>query len=54
MSECNILICQVSSEPLGGPELKKEFGVNAQYINIALDKHFYKKNALVNSKLENS
>ena len=35
MSEYNILVCQVGSEPLGGTDLKTEFGVNAYYINIA-------------------
>ena len=35
ISEYNILVCQVGSEPKGGTDLKTEFGVNAQYINIA-------------------
>ena len=29
MSEYNILVCQVGSEPRGGTNLKTEFGVNA-------------------------
>ena len=29
ISEYNILVCQVGSEPLGGTDLKTEFGVNA-------------------------
>ena len=29
MSEYNTLVCQVSHEPLGRTNLKKEFGVNA-------------------------
>ena len=28
ISECNILVCQVGSEPRGGNNLKTEFGVN--------------------------
>ena len=28
MSQYNILVCQVGSEPLGGTDLKTEFGVN--------------------------
>ena len=28
MYESNILVCQVSSEPLGGTDLKTESGVN--------------------------
>ena len=35
ISEYNILVCQIGSEPLGGTNLKTESGVNAQYINIA-------------------
>ena len=35
ISEYNILICQVGSEPRGGTDLKTEFGVNAQHISIA-------------------
>ena len=35
ISEYNIFVCQVVSEPLGGTDLKTDFGVNAQYINIA-------------------
>ena len=35
MSEYNILVCQVGSEPLGRTDLKTESGVNAQYINVA-------------------
>ena len=54
MSESNILVCQVGSEPLDRTHLKTESGVNAQYINIASDKHFHKKKALVNSRFENS
>ena len=54
MSEYNILVCQVVSEPLGRTDLKTESGLNAQYINIAQDKHFHKKNALANSRFENS
>ena len=51
MYEYNILVCQVGSEPLGGTDLKTESRVNVQYINIASDKHFHKKNALVREKL---
>ena len=29
MSEYNIMVCQVGSEPLGGTDLKTEFEVNA-------------------------
>ena len=29
ISEYNILVCQVGSEPKGGTDLKTEFGVNA-------------------------
>ena len=29
ISEYNILICQVGSEPLGGTDLKTESGINA-------------------------
>ena len=29
ISECNILVCQVGSEPLGGTDLKTESGVNS-------------------------
>ena len=29
ISEYNILVCQVGSEPLGRTDLKTEFGVNA-------------------------
>ena len=29
MSEYNILVCQVGSEPFGGTDLKIESGVNA-------------------------
>ena len=29
MSEYNMLVCQVGSEPLGGTDLKTESGVNA-------------------------
>ena len=29
ISEYNILVCQVGSEPLGGTDLKTKFGVNA-------------------------
>ena len=29
MSEYNIMVCQVGSEPLGGTDLKTEFRVNA-------------------------
>ena len=54
MSEYNIMVCQVGSQPLGGTDLKTESGVNASYINIAQDKHFHKKNALVNSRFEES
>ena len=35
MYEDNTLVCQASSEPLGGTGLKTEYRVNAQYINIA-------------------
>ena len=42
------------SEPLGGTNLKIESRVNAEYINIAQDKHFHKKNALVSSRFEKS
>ena len=35
ISEYNILVCQIGSEPLGGTNLKTESGVNPQYINIA-------------------
>ena len=31
ISEYNILVCQVGSEPKGGTDLKKEYGVNVQY-----------------------
>ena len=54
MSEYNILVCQVGSESIGGTNLKTESRVNVQHINIAEDKHFHKKNALVNSRFENS
>ena len=58
MSEYNKLVCQVGSEPksepLGGTNLKIESRVNAEYINIAQDKHFHKKNALVSSRFEKS
>ena len=58
MYESNILVCQVGSEPksepLGGTNLKIESRVNAEYINIAQDKHFHKKNALVSSRFEKS
>ena len=58
MYEYNILVCQVGSErksePLGGTNLKIESRVNAEYINIAQDKHFHKKNALVSSRFEKS
>ena len=33
MYEYNILVCQVSSEPLDGTDLETEPGVNAQHIN---------------------
>ena len=36
MSEYNMMVCQVGSEPLGGKDLKTESGVNAWYITIAL------------------
>ena len=29
ISEYNILVCQIGSEPRGGTDLKTEFGVNA-------------------------
>ena len=29
MSEYNIMVCQVGSEPSGGTNLKTEYGVNA-------------------------
>ena len=35
ISEYNILVCQVGSEPKGGTDLKTEFGVNVYYISIA-------------------
>ena len=35
MTEYNIMVCQVGSEPLGITDLKTESGVNAEYINIA-------------------
>ena len=35
MYEYNILICQVSSEPLGRTDLKTESRVKMKYINIA-------------------
>ena len=35
MYDYNILICQVSSKPLGGTHLKTESRVNAKYINMA-------------------
>ena len=35
MYESNILVCQVSSEPLGGTDLKTESEVSVQYTNIA-------------------
>ena len=35
ISEYNILVRQVGSEPRGRTDLKTEFGVNAQYISIA-------------------
>ena len=35
ISECNILVCQVGSEPRGGNNLKTEFGVNVYYISIS-------------------
>ena len=54
MNEYNILVCQVGSETLGRTDLKTECGVNAKYINIAYDKHFHKKNALVSSRHEKS
>ena len=54
MSEYTILVCQVGSEPIGGTNLKTESGVNVQHINIAEDKHFHKKNALVTSRFEKS
>ena len=52
MYEYNILVCQVTSEPLGVTDLKTESGVNTQHINIAEDKHFHKNNALVSSRFE--
>ena len=54
MYECNILVCQVGSEPLGRTNFKSESRVNTQYINIAYDKHFHKKNAWVSSRFEKS
>ena len=54
MYEYNILVCQVDSEPLGGTDWKTESGINIQDINIASDKHFRKKNALVSSRREKS
>ena len=47
-------VCQVGSEPLGRTGLKTESRVNTQYINIAYDKYFRKKNALVSSRFEKS
>ena len=35
MSEYNIMVCQVGSEPLGRTDLKTESGVNAWYITMA-------------------
>ena len=54
ISEYNILVCQVGSDPRGSTNLKTEFGINAEYISIAQDKHFHKKKALVISRFENS
>ena len=58
MYEYNRLVCQVSSEPkpepLDGTNLKIESIVNAENINIAQDKHFHKKNALVSPRFEKS
>ena len=42
------------SEPLCGTNLKIESRVNAENINIAQDKHFHKKNALVSPRFEKS
>ena len=50
----NILVCQGSSEPLGGTNLKTESGVSTQYINTAQDRHFCKKSALLSSRFQKS
>ena len=50
----NILVCHISSEPLGGTDLKTESRVNTYYIKITEDKHFHKINALLSSRFEKS